>query len=178
MATAQICAPFLVALALTLAGCGPTQEKARQPGPGGAESSRMGPSQAGGLAEGENCTTTGSRGLRPKPCAEGLVCNITDPGHPEVDLPDRGTCVPEAAASKAPAALGLGAECTTSGTRGFPPVPCAEGLECRITDKGHPEVDMPNRGTCQPPAALRSLLHMTRASRARRPAATFAAGPP
>jgi len=52
--------------------------------------------------------------------------------------------------------IGIGSPCSTSGTRGFPPVPCSSGpndsteLECVIFDEGAPEVDLPNRGTCQP----------------------------
>ncbi len=44
-----------------------------------------------------------------------------------------------------------GEECTTSGSRGFPAIPCEEGLVCDIHDEGAPHVDLPNRGTCEEP---------------------------
>lgn len=54
----------------------------------------------------------------------------------------------------------IGSPCSTSGTRGFPPVLCNNGSEldgeltlelvCVIFDEGDPDVDIPNRGTCQP----------------------------
>eukprot|EP01097_Dermamoeba_algensis_P001600 TRINITY_DN159_c0_g1_i7.p1 TRINITY_DN159_c0_g1~~TRINITY_DN159_c0_g1_i7.p1 ORF type:complete len:556 (+),score=136.46 TRINITY_DN159_c0_g1_i7:38-1705(+) len=50
--------------------------------------------------------------------------------------------------SPKPKTLPEGTRCTTSGTRGFPPVPCESGLFCRITDPGRPEIDVPNRGVC------------------------------
>ncbi|CAN8061786.1 unnamed protein product [Agarophyton chilense] len=40
-----------------------------------------------------------------------------------------------------------GQDCSTSGSL-FPPVPCAQGLECIIWDPGFPAADRPNRGTC------------------------------
>jgi hypothetical protein len=42
-----------------------------------------------------------------------------------------------------------GSRCSTTVTRGSRGVPCPAGLECVITDPGHPEYDAPNSGFCQ-----------------------------
>ena len=47
------------------------------------------------LQQGEACTTTGTRGAPARPCVAGLKCMITNPGKPEVDIPNAGTCEPE-----------------------------------------------------------------------------------
>merc|ERR1719163_295296 len=45
------------------------------------------------LNEGDACTTTRLRGSRNMlKCADGLVCDITDRGQPEVDIPNSGRC--------------------------------------------------------------------------------------
>ena len=41
--------------------------------------------------------------------------------------------------------------CSTTGTRGSPPRKCPTGYRCKITYRGRPEVDIPNRGTCVKP---------------------------
>lgn len=38
--------------------------------------------------------------------------------------------------------------CSTTGTRGSPPKKCPSNMRCKITYKGRPEVDIPNRGVC------------------------------
>ncbi|KAI0564499.1 hypothetical protein FGB62_25g634 [Gracilaria domingensis] len=45
--------------------------------------------------------------------------------------------------------LRRGELCSTAGSR-IAPIPCAEGLVCRIFDEGFPAVDRPNRGVCVP----------------------------
>lgn len=52
----------------------------------------------------------------------------------------------------------VGDECSTSGTRGFPPKLCGDELECVIFDEGQPAVDIPNRGLCQLKPVGRLLL--------------------
>lgn len=42
-----------------------------------------------------------------------------------------------------------GESCTTSGTRGFPVIPCEAGLVCQISNPGSPKVDIPNSGVCR-----------------------------
>ena len=51
------------------------------------------PSDGAGLPAGARCSTTRTRGPAPQACASGLVCQITDPGRPEVDMPNSGTCI-------------------------------------------------------------------------------------
>ena len=53
-----------------------------------------GANTGGGSASGARCSTTATRG-QPNgvPCAAGMVCQITDPGHPEYDAPNSGVCV-------------------------------------------------------------------------------------
>lgn len=52
-----------------------------------------GSASGGGAAQGARCSTTRTRGSpNGIPCARGLVCSITDPGHPEYDSPNSGVC--------------------------------------------------------------------------------------
>jgi hypothetical protein len=52
-----------------------------------------GAATGGGAAEGARCSTTATRGNpNGTPCARGLSCIITDPGHPEYDAPNSGVC--------------------------------------------------------------------------------------
>jgi len=54
-----------------------------------------GAASGGGAAQGARCSTTRTRGSpNGVPCARGLVCSITDPGHPEYDAPNSGVCTP------------------------------------------------------------------------------------
>ena len=41
----------------------------------------------------QKCSTIGTRGFPPKTCPSGMSCKITDPGQPEVDIPNSGVCV-------------------------------------------------------------------------------------
>eukprot|EP01098_Paradermamoeba_levis_P004361 TRINITY_DN187_c0_g1_i1.p1 TRINITY_DN187_c0_g1~~TRINITY_DN187_c0_g1_i1.p1 ORF type:complete len:238 (-),score=48.72 TRINITY_DN187_c0_g1_i1:89-802(-) len=44
------------------------------------------------LTAGRKCTTSGTLGFEPIPCDTGLTCKITDPGRPEIDIPNSGYC--------------------------------------------------------------------------------------
>lgn len=50
----------------------------------------------GGVPAGGHCSTTRTRGNGGiiQSCVSGYSCHITNPGHPEVDMPNSGTCEP------------------------------------------------------------------------------------
>eukprot|EP00403_Amphidinium_massartii_P015089 CAMPEP_0178425632 /NCGR_PEP_ID=MMETSP0689_2-20121128/28822_1 /TAXON_ID=160604 /ORGANISM="Amphidinium massartii, Strain CS-259" /LENGTH=308 /DNA_ID=CAMNT_0020047299 /DNA_START=132 /DNA_END=1055 /DNA_ORIENTATION=+ len=99
----------------------------------------------------------------PAPLQVGDICRSggveTGPGiNRRYDCPIGSSCQPEATfaiggevnhtCQEAQESIPSGGQCTLSGTRGMPAVPCEKDHECVIIDAGRPEVDIPNIGIC------------------------------
>lgn len=105
----------------------------------------------GCLSSGDTCSTAGSR-IRPVPCAEGLVCVISDFGLPAVDRPNRGMCrrgsaMPRNCSVSLCASRGANARCTASDVR----VVTTCGAWARRSDRGvRPNCDLSCSRRCLP----------------------------
>ncbi|XP_064610867.1 uncharacterized protein LOC135475056 isoform X2 [Liolophura sinensis] len=104
----------------------------------------------------EPCTTTRDPDDGdPLLCPHGYVCHITDPGDPELGVPNRGQCLQEEQEQRTswviegPEDIGDVEPCTTTkDPDDGDPLLCPHGYVCHITDPGDPELGVPNRGQC------------------------------
>mmetsp|Transcript_49177 Transcript_49177/g.110235 ORF Transcript_49177/g.110235 Transcript_49177/m.110235 type:complete len:307 (-) Transcript_49177:90-1010(-) len=81
---------------------------------------------SGEVPLGGTCSVSGGMRGRPLPCETGLECVITDPGRPELDLPNAGYCM------ESSTALPFAAPCIKDGTM------CAPTLKCTWTSTMFP----------------------------------------
>jgi len=80
------------------------------------------------IPSGGACTLSGTRGSPAMPCDAGLECIITNPGRPEVDIPNAGICLDNTTA------LGFAVACN----RGAQGTACAPTLRCVWTHTTFP----------------------------------------
>ena len=88
------------------------------------------------------CSTSGSLGFSATTCVGDIVCILIDAGRPEIDIPNRGMCLP------AGAALPVGATCykASDSTEAIGAIPCAPSLHCVLSQSSEDPLAM----TCQP----------------------------